>query len=250
MDRAVDCLTRVRSLRDRLTAAERRALVAVGIAWAVGTVSGWSGWDARLSAWAQQRLDPPLPTAERLAARLPPGDPRPGWYAAGLALREELERARSGPAPIDPNRADRADWDRLPGIGPRTALAILAHRDSRGPFRGPEDLLAVRGIGPKKLARIAPWVRWSERGRSPRVGPDPPSLNSVDEEFLASLSGIGPQLASSIVRRRRERHGFRAWSEVEAIEGIGPTRLRTLQIATRIAGSRSSTIPNREREDR
>ena len=36
--------------------------------------------------------------------------------------------------PIDLNRATAAELDELPGIGPATAQAIVAHRDSNGPF--------------------------------------------------------------------------------------------------------------------
>jgi hypothetical protein len=45
---------------------------------------------------------------------------------------------------IDPNRASDIDLDRLPGVGPSTARAIVAARDSGAVFRRPEDLLDVR----------------------------------------------------------------------------------------------------------
>ncbi|MDX1622695.1 MAG: helix-hairpin-helix domain-containing protein [Gemmatimonadota bacterium] len=244
---AVDCLTRARRRAEALAPLERKAVVVAAAAWLSGAAIGWTGADAALAAWSQRRLHPPLPSVSELASRLPDGDPRVEWYRAGLALREELARARSGPAPIDPNVADRADWDRLPGIGPRIAEAILAHRDARGPFRGPDDLLAVKGIGPARMAKIAPWLRWKE---APAGGRRLPDLNRVDEPFLTALSGIGPHLASSIVRERRGLHGFRSWADVEAIDGIGDVRLRVLQEATRLAQSRSTTTSTIDREDR
>jgi competence protein ComEA len=36
-------------------------------------------------------------------------------------------------------------------VGPATAAAIVAHRDSNGPFGSVDDLGEVRGIGPAKL---------------------------------------------------------------------------------------------------
>ena len=60
--------------------------------------------------------------------------------------------------PIDINHADAATIDRLPGIGPSTALAIVAYRDANGPYSSPDDLLRVRGIGPAKLAAIRSMV--------------------------------------------------------------------------------------------
>ena len=42
----------------------------------------------------------------------------------------------------------------LPGIGPVLADRIVAYRRAHGAYRTPEDLDAVRGIGPAKLAKI------------------------------------------------------------------------------------------------
>jgi len=56
--------------------------------------------------------------------------------------------------PVDINTASMEELDTLPGIGPITAQAIVDHRETRGKFTSPEDLLQVRGIGPKKLAAI------------------------------------------------------------------------------------------------
>ena len=67
---------------------------------------------------------------------------------------EERERPLGGSEKIDPNRADAEALQRLPGVGAATAAAIIAARDSGGPFRAADDLLRVRGIGPGKLARM------------------------------------------------------------------------------------------------
>jgi len=56
--------------------------------------------------------------------------------------------------PVDLNTANVEELDTLPGIGPKTAQAIVEYRETHGPFTSPEDLLQVRGIGPKKLAAI------------------------------------------------------------------------------------------------
>lgn len=223
---------------ERLTPAERSALGALAAAWAVGCVLAAPGWDGAIARHVAGRLDPSLPAVEELAAALPLGDPRPAWYAAGLALRAERRRAAAGPRPIDPNAADRADWDRLPGVGPRTAIAIVEHRVRHGPFRSPEDLLEVSGIGPVKLERLRPWLAFPDAGPAGReaVAPGPPDLNRVDESFLEGLPNIGPHLARQIVLERRARRGFRDWSDLLAVEGVGPARLRVLQNATRLAG--------------
>ena len=224
-------------LTERLAPAERRAAVAFLAAWAFGVLAGAADVDGRLARWTDRRLHPPLPTVAELAARLPPGDPRPAWYAAGLALRAERARADSGPVVLDPATAERADWDRLPGIGPRLAEAIVARRESLGGLRGPQDLLAVRGIGPRTLERIGPWLRWPAAPGGPGL-PARPDLNAVGEAWLADLPGIGPDLAVSLVRERQRRGGFHDWNEVLEVQGVGDARLRALQNATRLAGAR------------
>ncbi len=60
--------------------------------------------------------------------------------------------------PIDVNTATAEELDTLPGVGPKTAQAILEHRGTYGKFSSPEGLLHVRGIGPQKLAAIRPHI--------------------------------------------------------------------------------------------
>jgi competence protein ComEA len=57
-------------------------------------------------------------------------------------------------APIDLNTAGVDDLDTLPGVGPATAQAIVAHRDEHGPFGAVDDLLEVRGIGDARLEAL------------------------------------------------------------------------------------------------
>lgn len=50
----------------------------------------------------------------------------------------------------------------LPGIGETTAEAFLAERKANGPFFFPSDLLAVKGIGEKKLGELLPHICFVE----------------------------------------------------------------------------------------
>jgi competence protein ComEA len=54
------------------------------------------------------------------------------------------------------NLAGEEDLRRLPGIGPSKAKAILELRAKLGKFKRAEDLLRVKGLGRKKLARLRP----------------------------------------------------------------------------------------------
>lgn len=65
--------------------------------------------------------------------------------------------ARRAPGPrrgTDLNTADLDALIALPGVGRRTAQRIVEAR----PFTSVDDLLRVRGIGPRKLLRLRPWV--------------------------------------------------------------------------------------------
>ena len=55
---------------------------------------------------------------------------------------------------INLNAATLEDLTTLPGIGPKTAQAILDMRAHLGSFRYIEELLHVRGIGQKTLLAI------------------------------------------------------------------------------------------------
>lgn len=73
-----------------------------------------------------------------------------------LVTREKNSGKKTLPAnrKIDINRATIIELQMLPGVGPKIAEAILAYRINKGPFRSTEDLMYVKGIGPKKFEKI------------------------------------------------------------------------------------------------
>ena len=106
-----------------------------------------------------------------LAGKLSDGErvvvPRPGESVpsttnapqrAGTA-DPRSSKAPSPLAPIDLNAASSDDLDRLPGIGPATAAAIVAYRDKHGRFASIDELSDVPGIGPAKIDAIRDLVR-------------------------------------------------------------------------------------------
>ena len=63
---------------------------------------------------------------------------------------------------VNPNTATAEELKQIPGIGPKTAEAIILERETNGPFRYPEDLMSVSGIGPKKLESFLPYLDFSQ----------------------------------------------------------------------------------------
>jgi|CXWL01.1.fsa_nt_gi competence protein ComEA len=60
---------------------------------------------------------------------------------------------------ISLNTASKSELDRLPGVGPSTAQKILDYRHQTGGFSTINELLQVKGIGPKKLAAMRKFLR-------------------------------------------------------------------------------------------
>ena len=167
----------------------------------------------------------------------PPGnveDVLPELVTATTAARSEADR-RSRPLSegerIDPNRADAAELDRLPGVGPSLAREIVAARDMGVVFRRPDDLAQVRGIGPALVERARGSLDFPSppvRRRDPAYRPKLVDLNRADGDALQRLPGIGPALAERIVAARREQL-FRTLDDLERVEGIGPATLRRIR---------------------
>ena len=61
--------------------------------------------------------------------------------------------------PLDISSMSEADFDRLPGIGPALARRIVAHRQLNGGILHFNDLMAIEGMGEKKLELIRPFVQ-------------------------------------------------------------------------------------------
>lgn len=59
---------------------------------------------------------------------------------------------------VNINTADWPEFAQLPGIGETLARRIIESRQKDGPFDKPEDLRRVRGIGPKTLEKIRPFL--------------------------------------------------------------------------------------------
>ena len=60
--------------------------------------------------------------------------------------------------PISLNEESETGLTALPGIGPGLAKAIVRERSERGGFQRLDDVLSVKGIGPKIYERIRPYI--------------------------------------------------------------------------------------------
>lgn len=63
-------------------------------------------------------------------------------------------RAAEEQQKLNLNTASAADLTNLRGIGQKTAEAIVAYRESNGPFKSVEELVEVKGIGEKLMVSL------------------------------------------------------------------------------------------------
>lgn len=172
-----------------------------------------------------------------------------GDVDSALAVAESLysDRARrslplGAEERVDVNEADERELDRLPGVGPALARAIVEDRKRNGPFSSIADLERVPGLGSSKVARLGPHValptgsprrdaggaqeRWRTRTT---VATKRVDVNRASAADLQALPGIGPTRAEAIVRWREEHGRFRSVEDLLDVPGIGSATLERLK---------------------
>ncbi|MCX7929749.1 MAG: helix-hairpin-helix domain-containing protein [Chlorobi bacterium] len=77
-------------------------------------------------------------------------------------LPRHYQPKRPPAQPVNINTASKQQLMQLPGIGEAMAARIIAERQNK-PFTTPDELLRVRGIGPKKLEQLRPYIRTTEQ---------------------------------------------------------------------------------------
>lgn len=217
----------------RLTEGETRALLASSLLVLLATLG---------------RLLLAPPAIDVAAGGLEPVTELEAALAVAESIRAEEERRQRPLAPgerVDPNTAGEVELDRLPGVGPALARAIVADRQRRGPYWSLSDLERVPGLGSSRVGRLAPYTTLpqaaarrggagAEGGRSPPPGPQRPGtarldLNRASVEELQALPGIGPARASAIVRWRGEHGSFQTLEDLLEVPGVGPATLERIR---------------------
>jgi competence protein ComEA len=59
---------------------------------------------------------------------------------------------------VDVNKANWPELIQLPGVGQTLAQRMITEREEHGAFRDMDDLRRVRGVGPRTLERIKPYL--------------------------------------------------------------------------------------------
>jgi len=94
--------------------------------------------------------------ASPVLAEEPASTTVPAAVAAAPAAKESAAIANL----TNINTASEKELEKLPGVGKKSATAIVAYRTEKGPFKTSKDLLKVNGVGKKTLEKIQPLIRF------------------------------------------------------------------------------------------
>ena len=99
----------------------------------------------------------------------------------GLLLSQTSLATKKKPPdkPVNLNTATSEQLQQVPGIGPATAGKILQMRKTYGPFKSVDDLLAIRGLGAKRLEKMRKYLTV---GKSAALKPGTPAKSAPPTE--------------------------------------------------------------------
>ncbi len=143
---------------------------------------------------------------------------------------------------FDPNTTTDEDWERL-GLTQRQIRNIRNYQEKGGHFKEKEDFLKLYTISMTQYKTLEPYIQITSNTAFPKqsvkINQETQEfssvsttsqkdksicieLNSVDSAVLTRLNGIGPVLASRIVKYRTLLGGFVHVTQLNEVYGIKP----------------------------
>ena len=101
-------------------------------------------------------------------------------------------------AAVNINTATEAELDALKGIGPAKAKAIVEDRKANGPFKSPEDLKRVKGIGDKTFENLKGDITVTGATTVPAAAPKSDKAPAAKTEKAAAPAAAAPAAAPTV----------------------------------------------------
>lgn len=147
------------------------------------------------------------------------------WAAAtGLSV------AWAYPEPPELHQMSVAQLDALPGVGPKTALAIVVSIQEHGPFHSWSELEQIDGVGAGILAAIRARTKLpaDTTERTPDRTRPPIDPNVSTAAMLTGWPGVSLNTATRIVAFRDQHGFFSQCRDMIQVPGMGPATLALL----------------------
>lgn len=158
-----------------------------------------------------------------------------GESATRIRTAEEL-------FPFDPNDLSEAKWKRL-GFTEKQIQVIKNYESKGGQFRTKTDVAKLYVVSAEHFERLAPYIRLPEtKPASPRIAESSVTertttekaklyidLSMADTTALQQIWGIGPVLASRIIKFREALGGFHQLEQVKEVYGISEEQFEKMQ---------------------
>jgi competence protein ComEA len=149
----------------------------------------------------QEQARPVAPKARRPELNTPKSSRRPSAQAD--ALRDGRR--------IDPNRATAEELELLPGVGPSLARRLVESREAQGPFRSPQALRRVKGVGAKTLAKFERFLSFDSEQIEDATQPElhvggAHELTGRNEQAATHVEPQGPETRPEIVEPDDQVH--------------------------------------------
>ncbi|MFC1745622.1 helix-hairpin-helix domain-containing protein, partial [Candidatus Riflebacteria bacterium] len=188
--------------------------------------------------------------------------------ASSPAKKKETEqKVERKPGTVDINTANAIGLSSVRGIGKRGAKRIIAYRKKHGLFKTIEDLMKVKGFGPKSFKKIrnkiwagteAP-VEEPEPVEEPQkeeetdtvVTPDADAvdLNAANVAVFSAIKGIGKKSAQRIIDYREKHGSFKVIADIKKVLGFGKKSFQKIKRKILVDSATAATF-DKEREKR
>jgi competence ComEA-like helix-hairpin-helix protein len=130
---------------------------------------------------------------------------------------------------FDPNTASEKQWQKL-GLSKKAIQTIQHYQEKGGKFYKPKDIKKIWGISLSLAEQLIPYVRIDDKNNFQNKAYSPPSskkptqqiieINTADSAAFEKLYGIGPALASRIVKYRSKLGGFYSIQQIAEVWGL------------------------------